>query len=96
METIKRSDFKSEREYYFKIAEELEENKPFPLDARKYFFGIKQNEELYNDDIFFIDNTYEISSTSDYTESIVDYDSQPDENIKNYSSESDNDLECEN
>lgn len=96
METIKRSDFKSEREYFLKIAEELEENKPFPLDAREYFFGIKNDDELKNDEIFFIDNAYEISSISDYTESIVDYDSQPDENIKDYSSESETDLEYEN
>ena len=96
METIKRSNFKSEREYFLKIAEELEENKPFPLDAREYFFGIKNDDELKNNEIFFIDNAYEISSISDYTESIVDYDSQPDENIKDYSSESETDLEYEN
>lgn len=96
METIVKSDFKNERDYFLKIAEELEENKPFPLDARKYFFGIKYEDELNNDDIFFIDNTYETSSIGDYNENILDYDSQTDENIINYSSESDNDLEYVN
>ena len=96
MEAIVKRDFKNERDYFLKIAEELEENKPFPPDARKYFFGIKQNDELHNDDIFFIDHAYETSSISDYTESILDYDSQPDENITEYSTESDNDLEYEN
>ena len=96
MEKIKRSDFKSEREYYLKIAEELEENRPFPPDAREFFFGIKYEDELENDNIFFIDNAYETYSISDDIESLIDYNSQTDENIKNYSSESDNDLEIEN
>lgn len=96
MEKINKRDFKTEREYYLKIAEELEERHPFPPDAREYFFGIKQNDELQNDDIFFIDNAYETSSISDYTESILDYDSQPDENITDYSTEDDNDLEYVN
>ena len=30
MEAIVKSDFKNERDYFLKIAEELEENKPFP------------------------------------------------------------------
>ena len=96
MEKINKRDFKTEREYYLKIAEELEERHPFPADAREYFFGIKQNDELQNDDIFFIENAYETSSISDYTESILDYDSQPDENITDYSTEDDNDLEYVN
>lgn len=83
-----------DRSYYLSIAEELDENKPFPDDARKFFFGISNLNEnknnLIND---YLEQVKEYSFLNDY-EDINEYEKNELINAHNIVNNYEND-ECE-